>query len=85
MNHTDHEPPPTVLDLIDEAVASAKRAAHACRDETAREHFEFALALLTESWVAESGQEARSAGRVIADVQSAMNLFAAVFNRKEGN
>lgn len=85
MNHTDHEPPPTVLDLIDEAVASAKRAAHACRDETAREHFEFALALLTESWVAESGQEARSAGRVIADVRGALNLFAVVFNRKEGN
>jgi len=85
MNDTSHDPPPTVLDLIDEAVAAAKRAAHACRDERAREHFEFALALIRESWIAESGQEARSAGQVVADVRSAMNLFAAVFNRKEGH
>lgn len=85
MNHTDHDPPPTVLELIDEAVATAKRAAHSCRDDRAREHFEFALALLRESRVAESGQEARGAGRVVADVRGAMNLFAAVFNRKEGN
>lgn len=79
------EKPPTILELIDEAVATAKHAAHCCRNERAREHFEFALALLTESWIAESGQEARSAGQVVADVRSAMNLFAAVFNRKEGN
>lgn len=89
MNDTDrnpdHDPPPTVLELIDEAVAASKHAAHSCRDERAREHFEFALALLRESWIAESGQEARSAGQVVADVRSAMNLFAAVFNRKEGN
>lgn len=76
--------PPTPLELIDEAVASAKRAAHACRDPRTREHFEFALALLAESWIAESGQEARSPGRVVADVRSALDLFAVVFNRKGG-
>ena len=81
----EHDPPPTVLELIDEAVAAAKRAAHVCRDEKAREHFEFALALLSESWIAESGQEARSAGKVIEDVRWGMKLIAAVFNRKEGN
>ena len=72
-----------VLALIDEAVAAAKRAAHACRNETAREHFEYALALLRESWIAEDGQQARDAGKVVADVRWAMNLFAAVF-AKEG-
>ncbi len=85
MNDHDHDPPQTVLELIDGAVATAKHAAHCCRNETAREHFEFALALLRESWIAESGQEARRAGQVVADVQSAMNLFATVFNRKKGN
>lgn len=77
----NHEPP-TVLELIDKAVAAAKHAAHSCRNEQARNHFEFALALLRESWIAESGQEARPALEVVADVESAMNLFAAVFNQK---
>lgn len=73
------------LVLIDEAVAAAKRAAHACRNETAREHFGFALALLRESWIAEDGQQARSAGKVIEDVRWAMNLFSAVFAKEGGN
>ena len=81
----DTKPPQTILELIDEAVAAAKHAAHRCRDRKARDHFEFALALLREGWIAESGQEARSAGQVVADVREAMNLFAAVFDRKEGN
>jgi len=75
--------PPTCLELIDQAVAAAKRAAHGCRDGKAREHFEFALALLRESWIAESGQEARGADRVIADVKWTLSLFASVFG-KEG-
>jgi len=83
---TDPDPqPPTTLQLIDQAVATAKRAAHSCRHNLARDHFEFALALLRESWIAESGQEARSAAQVITDVRQVMNLFAAVLNRKEGN
>ena len=75
--------PPSRLELIDEAVAAAKRAAHACRTRRGREHYEFALALLTESWIAEDGQDARSAGKVIEDVAWAMNLFAALAG-KEG-
>ena len=81
----NHQPPPTILELIDEAVASAKIAAHSCGTESAREHFEFALALLRESWIAESGQQARSATEVIADVHEAFDLFALVFNQKGGN
>ena len=77
----DHQAPPTALELIDEAVALTRRAAHCCRDQTAREHFEYALALLTESWVAESGQKARRAARVIADVRDALALFATVAAR----
>ena len=77
--------PPTCLELIDEAVAAAKRAAHGCRDRRARDHFEYALALLRESWIAESGQDARSAGQVITDVRETMNLFALVFSQQEGN
>ena len=81
----DNESPPTILKLIDEAVAAAKIAAHSCREQKARDHFEFALALLRESWIAESGQEARSAAEVVADVREAFDLFALVFNQKQGN
>ena len=69
---------PTTLELIDTARAAAKRAAHACHDPQAREHFEYALALIGESWIAEDGQQARSAGQIIADVRSDLDLFAAV-------
>lgn len=75
--------PTETLALIDRAVDAAKEAAHACRDEQARECFEFALALLRESWIAESGQNARGAEKVIADVKWGLRLIAAVFE-KEG-
>lgn len=80
MNDSRRKPPST-LELIDIAVISAKHAAHSCRDETAREHFEFAMALLRESWIAESGQEARSAGQVVSDVQRMTDIFAAMAAR----
>jgi hypothetical protein len=76
-------PPPSRLELIDEAVAAAKRAAHACRTKRGREHYEFALALLTESWIAEDGQEARSAEKVSGDVRWAVKVFSALAG-KEG-
>jgi hypothetical protein len=76
----NEQKPRTALDLIDEAVAAAKHAAHSCRNELAREHFEFALALLTESWIAEDGQDARPVAQVIADVREGMDLFALVFS-----
>ena len=85
MNRADPNPDrelPTVLELIDEAVAAAKLAAHSCRSQKSRDHFEFALALIRESWIAESGQDARSAVQVVADVREAMNLFAVAFNQK---
>jgi hypothetical protein len=85
MNATDPEPPPPAsgtLDLIDAAVAAARCAAHACGNQTAREHHEYALALLTEAWIAESGRQARSAGKVIGDVRSALALFAALAPRQ---
>jgi hypothetical protein len=66
------------LELIDLAVAAARRAAHSCRNEAAREHFEYALALMSESWIAEDGQEARSAAKIIGDVASTLDLFASV-------
>jgi len=78
MNPPPLDPPPTTLELIDTAVAAAKHAAHCCRNDTAREHFEFALALLRETWIAESGQKARSPAQVIADVNWAMKLFASI-------
>lgn len=80
---TSHPEPP--LDLIDKAISAAKTAAHRCTNETAKEHFEYALALLTESWVAENGQAARCAGEVIGEVRRASDLFELVFNREEGN
>jgi len=73
------------LDLIDAAHAAAKRAAHACHNPQARECFEYALALMSESWIAEDGQEARSAGKVIGDVRSALDLFAAMAARNLPN
>jgi len=75
--------PEQTLALIDTAVAAAKEAAHACRSEAARECFEFALALLREIWIAESGQTPRGAEGVIADVKWGLRLIAAVFE-KEG-
>lgn len=66
----------TALDLIDRAQDAARAAAHACRDETARRHFEYALALIGEAWIAESGQQARSPEHITADVRCALDLFA---------
>jgi len=71
------------LALIDRAVDAAKEAAHACRNEQARECFEFALALLRESWIAESGQKPRGAEGVIADVKWGLRLIKAVFEKAE--
>lgn len=68
----------TSLELIDRARDTAKAAAHSCGDETARRHFEYALALIGEAWIAESGQQARTAERITADVRSALDLFAAL-------
>jgi hypothetical protein len=81
-NPAPNNTPPTVLDLIDEAVETSKIAAHSCRNQLARDHFEFALALLRESWIAESGQEARKPAQVVADVREAFELFAVAFNQK---
>jgi hypothetical protein len=50
--------------------------------ESAPPSYEFALALLTESWIAEDGQEARSAAKVIEEVAWAMNLFAALAGKE---
>lgn len=74
---------PGALALIDRAVDAAKEAAHACHNEEARECFEFALALLRESWIAESGQKARGAEGVIADVKWGLRLIAAVIEKAE--
>jgi hypothetical protein len=75
--------PPSTLELIDLAVSSAKYAAHSCRNQTARDLFEFALALLRESWIAESGQEARKPLEVVSDVQRMTDIFAAVFEQQQ--
>jgi len=74
---------PSTLELIDMAVAAAKHAAHSCRKETTRELFEYALALLRESWIAEDGQEARSAAKVIEDVRWTQNLFTRIFEQQQ--
>jgi len=76
--------PTETLALIDRALDTAKEAAHVCRDAEARECFEFALALLRESWIAESGQKSRGAEKVIGDVKWGLRLIAAVFSKEEG-
>lgn len=76
--------PTETLALIDRAVDAAKEAAHACHDKQARECFEFALVLLRESWIAESGQKSRGAEKVIADVKWGLWLIASVFSKEEG-
>jgi len=75
--------PEQTLRLIDASVVAAKEAAHACHNEAARECFEFALALLRESWIAESGQTPRGAEKVIADVKWGLRLIAAVIETAE--
>jgi hypothetical protein len=79
----EHKAHPSTLELIDIAVSSAKHAAHCCRNQTTRDLFEFALALLRESWIAESGQEARKPLEVVSDVQQMTAIFAAVFNQQQ--
>lgn len=69
------EPPPTALELIDRATAAAKAAAHACRRDAARRHFEFVLAHLAEAWLAEDGQPARTPARLAADLTRVLALF----------
>jgi len=64
------------LALIDRTLEAAKASAHTCQNETARTHHEFALALLRESWIAESGQKARDAATVIEDVRKGLRLIA---------
>ena len=75
--------PPSTLELIDLAVSSAKHAAHNCRNDVARDLFEFALALLRETWIAESGQEARKPLEVVSDVKRMTDIFAAVFKQQQ--
>ncbi len=66
------------LKQIDQAIAATKQAAHAVTDPQAKEHLEYALALVTECWIAESGQQARPAQEVITNVRSALELFDAL-------
>jgi hypothetical protein len=73
------------LTLIDAASSAAKRAAHACANPLAKEHLEYALALIGESWIAESGQNARKPQAVVADVASSLRLFEMVCSGKGGN
>lgn len=72
------QPAAGALALLDRATGAARAAAHACHCPLAREHLEYALALLAESWIAEDGQQARTPARLIADVRSALDLFAAL-------
>jgi hypothetical protein len=83
MNDKDKE---RTLELIDAATAAAKRAAHACANPLTKEHLEhaLALALIGESWIAESGQNARKQQAVVADVASSLNLFELVFAAADG-
>jgi hypothetical protein len=68
-------PPPAALELIDRATGASKSAAHACRDQTARRHFEHALAHIAEAWLAESGQTARTPARLSDDLRRVLALF----------
>lgn len=77
----DPSPPAGALALLDRATGAARAAAHACHCPLAREHLEYALALLSESWIAEDGQQARTPARLIADVRGALDLFAALAAR----
>jgi hypothetical protein len=77
----DPAPPAGALALLDRASGAARAAAHACASPLAREHLEYALALLAESWIAESGQQARTPARLLADVRATLGLFAALAGR----
>ena len=71
------------LELIDKSLATAKEAAHRAQNRIARDHFEYALAHLRESWIAESGQNARSAEKIHIDVQNGLR-FLEKFIRRAG-
>ena len=71
------------LALIDKTISDTTQAAHCCSNPLAKELLEYALALVTECWIAESGQPARDPHIIIAEVKSTDDLFTAVFG-KEG-
>ena len=75
------------LNQIDKAIAATKQAAHVITNPQAKDHLEYALALITECWIAESGQQARSAQEIISYVTSALEIFDALeaFSRKGSN
>ncbi len=75
------------LNKIDQAIAATTNAAHAITNPQAKEHLEYALALVTECWIAEDGQQARPAKEIVSNVTSALEIFDALeaFNRKGNN
>ena len=74
------------LKQLDKAISTTKQAAHACNNPQAQEHLEYALALITECWIAEDGQQARPPATIVNEVKNALNIFDALeaFARKEG-
>ena len=71
-----------ILDLIDGAAAAAEQATHLCDNNKIHKHLEYAIALLREAWIEESGQDAKHAEQVIDDVSYAHNLVALAFSKR---
>lgn len=74
------------LELIDQATAATTKAIQAGTNPQAKEHLEYARALVTESWIAEDGQQARDPQTIVTEVKNSFALFDTIagITGKEG-
>ena len=70
-----------LLELLDGAAEAAVEVAHISQNEKTKSHLEYAIALLREAWIEESGQHAKDTEQVIEDVDYGIKLVQAAFGR----
>jgi len=70
-----------LLDLLDEAAEKAEHVSRLSGSETTKDQLEYAVALIREAWIGESGQEAKPAQQVIEDVSYAKSIVRLAFNQ----
>ncbi len=71
------------LDTLDQIIKSAQEAAHRLHNAEARLLAEYALAHLRESWIAESGQAARTPPKVHEDVAKGLRMLELILESQK--
>jgi len=68
-----------LLDLLDEAAEKAEQVSRLSGNETTKDQLEYAIALIREAWIGESGQDTKQAELVIQDVSYAKSIVGLAF------